>query len=122
MGKKPDKYSVDNYSFFNVDNLDNCKEDMKQCPKCGNPSHVHWHVNNEVQTETDIQIKTAHMHGHFACVLNSRVPALDEGRNIFCYTKDTMVNKRKYCELKWKMKKKKNIPEWLRRRLNGDEY
>lgn len=117
----PKKYEIESYIPSKTDNIYTCKKETAKCPKCGNNGHVVLHVNSARQTKQDIEVVTGVNHGHFVLEKKTLIPRSDEGRNITCYYKWTMVSKNTYCNVSWSLKNNKKLPKWLRDRLTGQK-
>jgi hypothetical protein len=107
------RYQPTDYSYSKIDNVKDCNSEIVKCPVCGNFAHVSFHCNTNVVTKDTIEIRPAYMHTHFILKKNTKIPLLDEGRNVWCYGERFIGEKKEWVNETYKIKSRKELPGWL---------
>jgi len=125
---KPKQYRVDSYDYSSICNYNDCDEKPEICINCLERTgkfvfgHRHEHIKLRStpqgkvyeETETHIKVKIKIMHAHFALKKGTKVPELDDSRNVWCTIGERWADKETETYVTRKMKDHKPLPEYLK--------
>ena len=110
---RPKKYSVYHQNWYSADLFPNCQKPIIRCPKCNHQGHIIAHLNQNIKDESGkLQVIKYIQHSHFT-------HDTDKGRHVICELGRFFVDPDTACDIQYRLKGRKNIPEWLAEELYG---
>lgn len=114
--KKPSKYDPQQQTWYNTDIFKpKCQERVVICDHCRHLGHVIYHLNQNVTNDKGhLQVIKRIQHSHF-------LHETDRARHIVCVVDRFFVDPEVYCDKMWRLKPRRNMPDWVREELYGKE-